>query len=261
MRKIEAFAMITLAFLSILNIGATIGTPPRAHAATPTLAITDVYDLNETGKTFLANLTISDINDLELWNINITFDPGHIQITTIKGVTSKGLEFPRRSGIKYVILEGDFLKSAAATTGLNINSGGKIDNATGEVNSLWDASGGNTVTGSGILAMFNFTVLNITTSQIRITESLVQSKKDAPYVAQHQVINATISNGSAPPPPPPPLWTQSWFQATIGVASAAGVIVLLVVFYRKFWKRIKQARLLRVKRDMEPIYEDTEPEI
>jgi hypothetical protein len=254
MAKIKTFVMIilTLTIFSMLQGGSQPGTSNnKVRAASTVLAISDVYNQNETAKTILVNVTVSDVTDLQLWSINITFNPQHLRITT---GDPKGIEYPRRSKVRYNIYEGNFLKQLG-TTGVIIRSDyGKINNTAGVLFGLACSTGGGGGTGSGVLAIINFTVVSVMRSEIQIVGSLLQDAKNKEKIS-HIRDNAIITYE---PPPVPPIWSQIWFQGTVGgVVSIAGI----AIFYKKVWKKIRMKRLVKLSREIQPIYEEKEPDV
>jgi hypothetical protein len=156
--------------------------------------------------------------------------------------------------VRYNIYEGDFLKSLG-TTGVLIRSDyGKINNTAGILYGLACSTGGSGGTGSGVLAKINFTLVSVMRSEIQIIGSKLQN------AATKEQISHTTDNGviSYEPPPVPPIWSELWFQGLIG--GIVGV-ALIVVFYKTVWKRIRIRRLIRLSREVQPIYEDKDPDI
>lgn len=223
----------------------------HVEAGSPILLISDVYNVNETGKTILINITVSEVTDLQLWIINITFDPHHLRITTGDRTGVKYPRYPPSKVVYYNIYEGDFLKDLG-TTGVFIMSGGRINNTAGEIVGLACSTSGGGKSGSGILARINFTVINVSRSEIRIVGSLLQDAKNKQPIP-HLVDNGVVTYE---PPPLPPIWSELWFQGTVGgITIVAGSIVI----YKTVWKKVRAKHLLKLSREIQPIYEENEP--
>ena len=112
--------MLTLVFsVSLVNVS-------EIHAASPIVTVTSVYNVKETGVTFLVNITVTDASDLFMWVINLRWDPDMVKISTgdTRGLSDKG--------IYYNIYEGPFLKSIRSTVFL----ANDIDNTEGNITAL-----------------------------------------------------------------------------------------------------------------------------
>lgn len=250
MKWIKTMAIITTLFLAFYATSMTkIPQINKAYAESPVLSITSMYNMTHPNSTFLINITIASVTKLNLWLINLNFDPEHIQITT---GDRKGIQYPRKTGPFYNIFEGDFIKNVSSTYFfISSAQGGKVSNETGELYGLACAAATGGASGSGVLAMINFTLLKAGKSQINITRSILQSVDGSNIT--HSVVNGVISE--EPAPPGPPIWTQTWFHGTL---AAVGVIVGAIGAYKKLSKKLKQKRLL-MARESEPIYEESEP--
>lgn len=246
MKKAKACILLLIIFSAspIVNVMQI----QRAHAEATTLSVTSVYNLTQQNSTFLVNITVSDVKNLNLWIINLTFNPEYIQITT---GNPKGIQYPRKTGPFYNIFEGNFIKNATSTMFfISQAQGGKISNETGELFGLVCSASTGGASGSGILATINFTLLKVGKCQINIKNSVLQSSTGSPI--EHSVVNGVISDE---PPPVPPIWMQAWFHQTlIGMC----VVAVVIGVYKKFRKKIRQKRL-SLTRESEPIYEEKEP--
>lgn len=251
MKWVKTMVIIITLFLASHATNTTIIPLKKAYAESPVLSITSTYNLTQQYSTFLVNITVSDVTKLNLWLVNLTFDPEHIQITT---GGNKGIQYPRKTGPFYNIFEGDFIKNVSSTYFfISSAQGGKISNETGELYGLACMASTGGASGSGVLAIINFTLLRVGTSQINITGSVLQSVDGSSIT--HSVVNGVVSDKPPPAPPVPPIWTQTWFHGTL---IAVGVVVGVVGIYKKFGKKIKQRRL-SIARESEPIYEEHEP--
>jgi hypothetical protein len=101
------------------------------------------------------------------------------------------------------------MKNASSTNFL-VNT---VNNTDGTIASLasFFKEVGNSVTGSGTLALINFTLINVGTTVINVTRSTVQDRGG--ITVDHTVENGLITN--QPPPPPPPIWTNPMFQTAV----------------------------------------------
>lgn len=210
--------LLTIMFALILN--ANFANVLKIQAASPKLTVTSVYNIKQPGVTFLVNITVTDVEDLFMWAVDLSWDPNIIKIST---GDPKGLY---RGGIYYNIYEGPFLKSIRPTLFL-VND---INNTKGTITSLSAgyASPGTTASGSGILAIINFTSVNVGTTTIQITrEGLLidHTGKNIP----HEDVNGMVTE--AEPPPPPPVWTEFWFQLAV-------IVIVTVIVIGYVWVKV-----------------------
>jgi len=197
----------------------------------PTVSITRLYNLNlQSGQTIMINVTVSDISGLTSCRVNLAWDPKVLKVTT---GDPNGWKDPI-TGIKYSVYEGSFLKEFSNSTIFLIN---KVDNAAGNITAIFNAitSQGITASGSGVLATINFTYINPGTTTIRVIgpkegHSSLQSSTGEQI--QHQDINGLITNDA-----PPPIWTEFWFQATLGFGLIEIMILVLISFITIRWWR------------------------
>jgi len=242
--------LIMLLLITTANLANVPEKPPIVHAASPTVTITGIYNVTEPGKTFLVNITVSDVSNLFMWVINMSWDPSITQIST---GDPAGL---LRKGIRYNIYEGRFMKNIRSTVFVaNI-----INNTAGTITSLSAGylNPGTTPSGSGILATINFTLVKVGTTAINITgpsatypgHSMLidHTGKEMP----HEDIDGVVTEHG--PPPPPPIWTQLWFQVTVPV-----VVVAIAVGYVGI-KVVKPARDRAKAKEAEEILEDEKVE-
>lgn len=209
--------------IAMAGVAITATNIPKAKAAATTVAISKVYGMNQTGTTFLINITVSDVTGIYGWVMNLEWNPDMIKVTT---GDPEGLNHRRAN---YNIYQGDFMQSASRTYFL-VNS---IDNNQGTIKALACAftTTGYTVSGSGLLASINFTLLDVGTTAINFTgpsisqpgHSILQSRSGEEI--PHSIINGLVTD--QPPPPPPPIWAESWFQNL--VVAVIAVFMLVVV--------------------------------
>jgi len=203
---------------------------PKIQAATPIVKVTSAYNIIEPEMTFLINITITDVTDLYMWSINLTWDPNIIKITT---GDPNGLEWPRGSGSRWNIYEGPFLKKERVT--IFMVKG--IDQTRGKIKGLTCSykSEGATLSGSGLLAMINFTSVNVGTTAIDIDGASVTYPRQSALLNSemkeilHEDKDGTVTEND---PPIPPIWSELWFQGTI-VGIAVVAVVATAFRYRK----------------------------
>lgn len=204
-----------LIIMLALFVTANLASVSQIQAASPKLTVTSVYNIKEPGVTFLVNITVTDVEDLFMWAVDLSWDPNIIKIST---GDPHGLY---RGGIYYNIYEGPFLKSVRPTLFL----ANAIDNTRGNITSLSASyqSPGTAASGSGVLATINFTSINVGTTTIQMTRQgllIDHAGKDIP----HEDVNGLVTEKE--PPPPPPVWTELWFQLTAGI-----IVAVIVVGY------------------------------
>jgi len=202
----------------------------------PTVSITRLYNLNpQPGQTIIVNITISDVSQLVSCRINLAWDPNVLNITT---GDPKGWMDPIKR-IKYGVYEGPFLKEADDSTMFLIN---KVDNAAGTITAIFDAIGSPDITasGSGVIAIMNFTSVNPSTTAIEITgprdgHSSLQGSMGVQI--SHQDVNGLVTNEA-----PPGIWAEFWFQATVGIVVVEIIIlVLLSLTIIRWWRSWTEA--------------------
>ena len=218
MISIVLIAMAAFTITASFNI-------PEARAALPVVTISKVYDMNQTGSTFVVNITVSDVSELGGWGMNLSWNPAILKITTgdPTGLQKKA----GRIYVNYSIHGGDFMRNMASTS-FTANA---INNTAGTIRQLacYFTVAGQSVSGSGILATINFTLLNTGTTAINITgpnnatmpyRSVLAGRGGGPI--DHVEVNGLVTD--QPGPPPTPIWSETWFQALV-----VTVVVLVVV--------------------------------
>lgn len=211
--------MLTLVFsVSLVNVS-------EIHAASPIVTVTSVYNVKETGVTFLVNITVTDASDLFMWVINLRWDPDMVKISTgdTRGLSDKG--------IYYNIYEGPFLKSIRSTVFL----ANDIDNTEGNITALTAGylTPGSTGSGNGILATINFTSIDVGTTTMEIIGPSSAYAGQSMLIdhtgkeMSHEDVDGVVSERG--PPPPPPFWTQLWFQVAVPVIVVAVVLGYVVI--------------------------------
>lgn len=216
-------ASLTFIILIITIIGVLIvpGEPWKAHP--PTVTVESTYNLTELGKTFLVNISASDVTNSYLWVINMSWDP---KVITINTGDTHGL---KKSRIYYNIYEGPFMKSLNPTRGLLVS---EINLTAGTITRLSCAfsSSGSYATGSGVMAIINFTVVSRGATTIDINgPSTTYPGHPVVQDPSANEIPVEVVDGVATDGGPPPIWMQFSFLAT-----AFGVIVIILEVYLLF---------------------------
>jgi hypothetical protein len=197
----------------------------------PTVSVTRFYNLNlQPGQTIIVNITISDVSGLSSCRINLAWDPNVLKVTT---GNPKGWTDPI-TGIKYDVYEGPFMKTFSNSTIFLING---INNEAGNITAIFNAiaSAGVTVSGSGVIATINFVCVNPNTTTIRIIgpregHSSLQSSTGEQI--PHRDIDGIVTSGA-----PPAIWTEFWFQATVGFALIEiAILALISLVIIRWWR-------------------------
>lgn len=225
--------------LAVLILLPAIIITPKTNAASPTVSISKIHNITEQDTTFLVNITVSDVSDLNMWIINITWDPTVIKIS--EG-DPNGTEPRYKEGTKYNIYEGPFLEEAAEEANQTTYFGVRdVDNDNGQILRISCAFPGRfSISGSGVLARINFTLVNKGTTEIRITgPSIAFPGKSLLQDSNGNEIPHEDSDGivSDQPPPSSAIWSELWFQITI----IAIVVVVLAIAYIAYKKTRKPA--------------------
>lgn len=155
-----------------------------SHASTtPTVTVdsaTQQFPSGHVGSTIQVNITISNVQDLWLWDLEmITFNPAMLNLTNVS--------------------EGPFLEQAGQT--MFITEFTAYQAAQGYVpdttDTLLEATG---ASGSGVLVTLTFTVLQLGTSQIAINQTNLIAESNMNNAADTMpvnTINADITVGSS----------------------------------------------------------------
>jgi hypothetical protein len=206
--------MIIVLIITVIIVAIIPSEPWRPQV--PTVAVTSLYNMEiEPGQTFLVNITVTNVTDLYMWFVNMSWDPNIIQITT---GDPNGM---RKDGTYYNIYEGPFMKSIRDTRGYV----SKINNTGGTIKTLTYAfqGPGSILSGSGVLAMINFTLLEKGTAIIDINGPSVEYPGHC-VLQDHsgneiviEVVDGTVTESG-----PPPIWTQFWFLTTV-----IGIVVII----------------------------------
>jgi hypothetical protein len=220
--RIELLKKLAIALIALLVFAAVNATVmasiSEAEAQVPTLEISKAYGLDQTGTTFFVNVTISDVTDLGGWMISLKWDPN---VTVVSIGDENGLGKTGLSGlIYYDVYEGDFMQNANSTD-FHVNA---IDNADGTITSLacFFKEPCGSVSGSGVLAKINFTLTNVGTTVIDVTQSsLVRQCGGAIY---HTIVDGLVTDQPLPIPE---------FSSFLIVPLFMIVTLLAVLIYRR----------------------------
>lgn len=229
MRRETSFlspAVTILLAMVISTLSTMIILIPTTEAATPTVSISKIYDVTGPGTTFIVNITVSEVANLNLWGVNISWNP---EIIRLSEDDPNGTAYPSQGAKKYNVYEGPFLKEAGATifsiTGLN--------KAEGKARFACALLGTQSRSGSDVLATINFTLVSEGTTDIQIDgpnkgKSILQDPSVKPI--DHEDIDGIVSDK---PPPPPAIWTQLWFQIAVVVIVIVVLVAYIVIKGRK----------------------------
>jgi hypothetical protein len=249
-----AIALVALLVFASVNVTVMVNIP-KAEAQGPTLQVSKAYGLNVTGTTLLVNITIDGVAELGGWSIDLKWDPN---ITQVSMGDRNGLSKKSRTGlIYYNIYEGGLMRNASSTNFL-VNA---VNNTGGTLTALasFFKEVGNSVAGSGTLALINFTLINVGTTTINVTQSTIQDR--AGITVDHTTENGLITN--QPPPPPPPFWTNPLFQT--GVILFFVIVVLPTVVIVRLRgkaplteKDIKEIEEYKEETEGEPLTEESQ---
>jgi hypothetical protein len=239
-KQLRKLAVALIALLVFASVNATIMVNiPKAEAQGTNLQVSKVYSLNETGTTFLVNVTIENVAELGTWTIDLKWDPN---ITKISTGDKNGLSKRSRTGlIYYNIYEGGFMRNQS-TTSFTVNA---VDNTNGTLTVLSSTfkEVGNSVAGSGTLALINFTLQNVGTTAINITQSTLQDRSG--IGVDHTTENGLITN--QPPPPPPPFWTNPLLKNAVIVFFAVVVLPTVVIVRLRSKATLTEKDLEKIK--------------
>jgi hypothetical protein len=197
----------------------------------PTVSISRLYNLNlQPGQTILVNITATEVSDMTSLRINLAWDPAVLQVST---GDPNGWRNPV-TGVKYNLFEGTFLKSFTNSTILLVND---VDNTGGKITAIFVAinAQGISASGSGVVATINFTCINSGTTSIRITgprEGHSSLQKSTGDQIPHEDVDGLITDEGSPG-----VWTEFWFQATMGFAFIEVVIFALIAIVVVRWWR------------------------
>jgi hypothetical protein len=197
----------------------------------PTASVSRLYNLKlQTGDTINVNITVSDVPDMTSLRVNLAWDPQVLKVTT--GDLAGWMD--ELTGMRYDIYEGDFLKGFTNSTIFIVN---EVNNDAGNITAIYDAitSVNATASGSGVVAIVNFTCVNPGATTIRIVgprsgHSSMQSSSGDQVI--HQDFDGLVS-----PDGPPGIWTELWFQITavviiLEIIIAAAAIFLIIRWWR-----------------------------
>lgn len=214
----------------------------------PTLALTRIYGLNlQPGDTVEINITISDVSDLAYSRVNLAWDPYVLKVTT--GDPNGWMDPITR--INYSVYEGPFMKSFSNSSMFLLN---EVNNVAGTIWALsnYFAETGKSASGSGVLAIINFTCINPGTTTIEITgpreghASLPMGSNPNEQIPHKEVYGLITEMG------PPPMWTEFWFQISVIIVEIIVLaLVSLVIVIKRRPKPMKPMRKPAAEEEIE----------
>lgn len=185
--------------------------------------------IEQTGLTATVNLNITSVTKLLLWSVEFTWDPTKIQLTT--GDTTNGFEYPGGSGIYYGIYEGSFFPSSVGLLATGIN------NTAGYVKGLTCGKIPPGITGSGILAIFNFTAVGISQTALHIngpTDGHSQISDQNGASIAHDDIDGSIT-------------VIPEFSGSLPIIIFLTITLIAVTITKTKWPKITQRRSINIK--------------
>jgi len=244
--------MLTIAVLLATMIAARAGTEiPTTLAQGTTVSISKVYDMKTNGTTFLVYINITNVQNLQIWLMNLSWDPAIIKITT---GDAKGIKptYPLFGTMKYDVYEGGFITNVYGNA--TIFRLEEVNNTEGWVRNLKCGLSGGSVSGSGALAIINFTLVGNGTTNINITGGSAlwpgrsRLQDNALIEIGHDDVWGLVTDQ---PSPTPEIWAQLWFQVTMAVV----VIVVLAAIYM-FYRRRRPPKPVEAEKEEEEIEEE-----
>ncbi|MEM3731308.1 MAG: cohesin domain-containing protein [Candidatus Bathyarchaeia archaeon] len=206
-----------------------------AGSSGATVSLTRYYNVElQPGQTIIVNITVSDVVDMAGFRAHIAWDPNILKVTT---GDPKGWRDPV-TGIRYSIFEGPFLKSFTNATIFLVN---KVNNEAGNITGIFNAitQQGVSATGSGVVAIINFTCVNPGSTTIKIVGPM-DGHSSLPNSRSEQIPHKDIE-GIVTSEPPPAIWTEFWFQASVGFGLLeAAILVLMFWVIVRWWRAQSQ---------------------
>jgi hypothetical protein len=212
----------------------------------PVLSVQKTYDATEAGKTVLVDVSVSNVQSLAQWSLNLTWDPEMIRLTT----GGPNFPIPATGGPPVGLFEGPFLRSSGSTIFV-VNS---ADNEKGEtiMGALAATASELGATGSGVILVMNFTIIKVGTTTIEMSPPFPSITNQSVLMnIQGNVIDHTETNGLVTEKGPPPMWASTDFQYPL----IGGEIVVLtlatgIVYLRTHPRPPKSARR---KAELQPV--------
>ena len=234
--------ILLLMLIAIIALGYVYSIPPK-----PTLEISRMYNVNlQPGETIQVNITVSNVQDLFSYRINLAWDPYVLKVAT---GDQKGWIDPF-TRISYNIYEGPFLRKFSNATRFLIN---EVNNKKGTITALYGGFvvTGTSASGSGVLAIINFTCVHPGLTTIEITggdpgEKHALLGKSGGEKVMHDEVCGVVS-----PEGPLPAWTKLDFLITVIVIE---VIVLTIL--SSIIVALKRPKRKRVREEEEELFEE-----
>lgn len=207
----------------------------------PSLSIDKVYGIANVGDTILVNATLNNVPACKLWRTILVWDPTILRLAPGGPNSTHPAEGPRVD-----VTEGPFMKEKGSTTFV-INT---VDNENGFIDLGVLASGVATPSGTGVIAIFNFTILSVgsTTIETRPPSGFNQS---VIVDAANHLIAHDEAYGLVTKDEPPPMWASVDFQNNLII----GEVVLLAAASSVIYWRIhpRTSKVERKKAELRPV--------
>lgn len=221
--------------LLLIVTAATIGTVP-VSAATVVAFDPPAVTIDEPGITCTVNIKVTDVTNLLLWVVDVTWDPSIIRLTTGDD-TTPGLEFPSGSGNYYGIYEGPFLKPSIGLVVVDIS------NTAGNISGLTCGRLATGKSGSGVLVTFNFTGVGIGTTDLRITGP----------TAGHSELRNALAESIAHEDRQGEITVMPEFSGPILAMIFLTITLITVVLAKKTWSKRRRLDSVNLKRNQTPV--------
>jgi hypothetical protein len=211
----------------------------------PVLSIDKVYDVTEVGKTVMVNVTLGNVPACGGWLIDLVWDP-YIATLTTGGPNSTT---PASGGEAVVLIDGPFLRKAGSTRFM-INS---ANNTKGEavLGSLL-SNEGQSVSGTGVILMINFTIVRVgtTTIEMKPPSPTVLNQSWIIDASNHPVDHIEV-NGLITEKGPPPVWAVADFQSTLIVGEVVVLLAASAIVYQRTHPRPPKS--VKRKVELQPV--------
>jgi hypothetical protein len=202
----------------------------------PSLSIDKVYGIANVGDTILVNATLSNVPTCKIWKMTLVWDPTILRLAPGGPNSTRPAE-----GARVDVTEGPFMKEKGSTLFV-INT---ADNERGfvDLGALFSGTGG--VSGTGVIAIFNFTILGVGTTTVETRNSSLIIDPANHLIAHDEAYGLVTKDG------PPPTWESIDFQNNLII----GEIVLLAAASSIIYWRIhpRTSKIERKKAELRPV--------
>jgi hypothetical protein len=178
----KTLLVMTLGILQLIALFSA--STVQSTNSTPTILLNPKIVHARVGSTIAVDLVVDNVTNLGGWFVSIQWNPKIIKLTT---GDPNGTE--RSSSFYLNLYEGPFLRDHGATAFI-INT---LDQASGklEFGELFKFLGvGVGVTGNGVVASMNFTILDFGFTTLQITKSVLGDKDNR--IIQHDAQNSSV---------------------------------------------------------------------